>query len=134
VAPGARARRLGVFVSQGKALRLAVRDGRRGPHRAALDRLLAGTLRFIWPLARVDAEREPHAADPRLGDVLTEGSGTQDVYDRYATGTQHAGAPHTPGERPGPEGYLKNGCLRADDRPSPLHPEHSASWLLEIHS
>jgi exodeoxyribonuclease V alpha subunit len=49
-----RARQLVVIVGQQKALRLAVRDWRREPRYTALQGLLAGTTRFMWPYNATD--------------------------------------------------------------------------------
>jgi exodeoxyribonuclease V alpha subunit len=71
-----RARQLVVIVGQSRALRLAVRDGRRVARHTALGGLLAGTTRFAWPRATAvgwdGADDEPSAWEGVLG-VAPEG-------------------------------------------------------------
>jgi exodeoxyribonuclease V alpha subunit len=58
-----RARRLVVLVGQQKALQLAVRDWRTTPRHTALAGLVAGSLRFTWPVTRAPVQGEEASED-----------------------------------------------------------------------
>ena len=67
-----RARQLLVLVGQPRALRLAVRDWRREPRHTALERLLAGTLRFAWRRGSPEGNGQADGADQPLWDGLID--------------------------------------------------------------
>jgi UvrD-like helicase C-terminal domain len=65
-----RARRLVVIVGQQKALSLAVRDWRRAPRHTALDGLLTGAARFVWPRPGSGAANSGDNEDPSAWEGL----------------------------------------------------------------